>query len=131
MQIVLLAITIVLSIVLYRMLSSRRATYPFIRTTRTIRTEDNPEFYRTTETEHGLITIDRDVVIIGDQEYILKGTKEQPATAFLHLDNGKLISVNIIFPNGEKQYFIDPEYSFFTQQYNSVSDQSQHHIISF
>lgn len=131
MQIILLTITIVLSIILYRMLSSRRATYPFIRTTRIVRSEGNAD-YKSTASEHGLITIDKDVVIVEDQEYSLKGTKDNPAEAYLNLDNGKLISINIIFSNGEKQYYIDPEYGKYNAAYHSsLPDQSQHDLISF
>lgn len=129
MQIILFSITIILSIILYKMLSSRRATYPFVRTKRIIRTEGNPDFC-STETEHGLITIDGDVVIVEDQEYLLKGNKEMRASAFLHLENGKLISISISFPNGEKQYFIDPEHGVFTLPYRQVSDSSQHPLIT-
>lgn len=76
MQIFLLSVTVILAIILYRMLSSQRATYPFIRTTRIDRTDEEAE-YLTTEAEQGLITIDHDVVIVEGQEYSLKGKKEK------------------------------------------------------
>src|SRR5687768_5782453 len=101
MQIVLLLITVVLCIVLYRMLSSQRATYPFIRTTRLSRTEDDAE-YLTTEAEHGLITIDQDIVIVEGHEYSLKARKGQDADAYLNVDSGKLISICIKLPDGDK-----------------------------
>lgn len=130
MQIFLLSITVILSVVLYRMLSSQRATYPFIRTTRIDRTEDDAE-YLTTEAEQGLITIDHDVVIVEGQEYSLKAKQEQHAEAYLNIDNGKLVSIGIRLKDGEKLYFIDPEHSLFASYQRSMSDSHTHQLFSF
>ena len=119
MQIFLLSLTVLLSVVLYRMLSSSRATYPFVRTTRTFRTEDDAE-YLTTESEQGLITIDQDVVIVEGHEYSLRSSREKDAEAWLNIDGGKLISITIRLGDGEKLYFIDPEHSLFAQYDRSV-----------
>lgn len=129
MQIFLLSVTVILAIILYRMLSSQRATYPFIRTTRVDRTDEEAE-YLTTEAEQGLITIDHDVVIVEGQEYSLKGKKGEDAEAYLNIDNGKLISIGIRVNNGEKLYFIDPEHSLFSNYQRSVTDGS-HQLFSF
>lgn len=132
MQIILLAITVILSIILYRMLSSQTATYPYIRTTRISTTEDDAE-YMTTEAEQGLITIDHDMVIVEGQEYTLKAIDDYDTPqAYLNIDNGKLLSIGIRFHDGEKQFFIDPEHSLYNNQYHSrLPDQSHHHIFSF
>jgi hypothetical protein len=132
MQIVLLLITVFLSIILYKLLSSNRATYPFIRTTRLERTEDNSE-YLTTEAEEGLITIDKDVVIVEGNEYSLKAQKGSEAQAYLTIDNGKLVSISIRSANGEKLYFIDPEHSLYANPYTDRirNSHSHRHIFSF
>jgi len=130
MQIFLLSVTVVLSIVLYRMLSSNRATYPFIKTTRTSRSDDGAE-YTTSEAEQGLITIDQDVVIVEGQEYSLTAKKDGQAEAYLNIANGKLVSVNIRLENGEKLYFIDPGHSLFLSYQQSLTDTNAHHIFSF
>ncbi len=130
MQYFLLSVTVVLAIVLYRMLSSQRTTYPFIRTTRIDRTEDDAE-YLTTEAEQGLITIDHDVVIVEGQEYSLKAKKGLDSEAFLNVDNGKLISIGIRLRDGEKLFFIDPEHSLVSNYRQSVTDTHTHHIFSF
>ena len=116
MQLFLLSVVVILSIVLYKMLSSYRATYPFIRTTRLTRTENDSEFL-TTEAEQGLITIDKDSVIVDGTEYSLKTGKNRDAEAYLTIDGGKLISVSIYLPDGEKLFFIDPEHSLFANPY--------------
>jgi hypothetical protein len=132
MQIFLLSVVVILSIVLYKMLSSYRATYPFIRTTRLTRTDDNSEFL-TTETEHGLITIERDTVVVDGTEYGLSTKKGKEAEAYLTIDGGKLISVSIRLTDGEKLFFIDPEHSLFANPYHhNMSEGSAHrHIFSF
>lgn len=113
------------------MLSSYRATYPFIKTTRLISTDEG-EQYITTESEQGLITIDQDTVIVEDQEYSLKSKKGKQTEAFLNIESGKLISISIKFLDGEKLYFIDPEHSLFsnTYQHNISNPHNQHHIFS-
>lgn len=130
MQIFLLSVTVILAIILYRMLSSQRATYPFIRTTRIDRTIEDAE-YLTTEAEQGLITIDHDVVIVEGQEYSLRGKKGEPAEAYLNVDNGKLVSIGIRLEGGEKLYFIDPEHSLFANYQRSFSDTHTHQLFSF
>ena len=132
MQIVLLLITVLLSIILYRLLSSYRATYPFVKTTRLERTEDHSE-YLTTEAEEGLITIDKDVVIVEGNEYSLKAHQGMEAQAYLKIDNGKLVSVSIRTQGGEKLYFIDPEHSLYANPYTDRvrNSQSQRHIFAF
>jgi len=129
MQIFLLSVTVILSIILYRMLSSRRATYPFVRTTRIDRTEEDAE-YLTTEAEQGLITIDHDVVIVEGQEYSLKTKKGEHAEAYLNVDNGKLISISIRLKEGEKLYFIDPEHSVFASYQRSMTDSHTHQLFA-
>src|SRR5690606_14020606 len=129
MQIFLLSVTVILSIVLYRMLSSQRTTYPFIRTTRIDRTEDDAE-YLTTDAEQGLITIDHDVVIVEGQEYSLRAKKQQDAEATLNIDNGKLVSISIRLKYGEKLYFIDPEHSMFASYQRSMTDTHSHQLFS-
>ena len=129
MQIFLLSVTLLLAIILYKMLSSQRITYPFIRTTRIDRTENDSE-YLTTEAEQGMITIDHDVVIVEGQEYSLKGKKGQSSEAYLNIANGKLISIGIRLKDGEKLYFIDPEHSRFASYQRSVSDSHTHQLLS-
>ncbi|HRO42628.1 MAG TPA: hypothetical protein PL009_07320 [Flavipsychrobacter sp.] len=129
MQIFLLFVTVILSIILYRMLSSQRTTYPFVRTTRVDRTEDDAE-YLTTEAEQGLITIDQDVVIVEGQEYSLKAKNQENAEAYLNIDNGKLISIGIRLKVGEKIYFIDPEHSLFANYQRSMTDTHTHQLFS-
>lgn len=111
MQLVLVIVTFILAIVLYRMLNSRRTTYPFVKVTR--RFNDTEEEYTATEHEHGYVTIDHDTVIIEGQEYHLKIHNGTNANAYLKVDSGKLISVNLVMPDGEKEFFIDPEYGIF------------------
>lgn len=130
MQIFLLSVTFLLAIVLYRMLSSQRATYPFIRTTRIDRTEQDAEYY-TTEAEQGLITIDQDVVIVEGQEYSLSARKGEAPEASLSVNNGKLVSISIRLKTGEKLFFIDPEHSFFANYQRSLSDTQSHQLFSF
>jgi len=129
MQLFLLSVTIILSVVLYRMLSSNRTTYPFLRTTRVSRSDDD-EAYRTTEAEQGLITIDHDIVIVEGQEYSLKEKKGNAAEAYLNIANGKLVSVGIKLNEGEKLYFIDPEHSLFSSYERTLND-SNAHLFSF
>jgi len=130
MQLFLLSITLILSVILYRMLSSRRATYPFIRTTRISRTDSDAE-YHTTESEQGLITIDHDIVIVDGEEYSLKTKKGQVSEAYLNIDAGKLISIGIRLNNGEKLYFIDPEHSLYSNYQRSIDNSHSHRIFSF
>ena len=132
MQIVLLLITVLLSIILYRLLSSYRATYPFIRTTRLERTEDRSE-YLTTEAEEGIITIDKYVIIVEGNEYSLKTHQGVEAQAYLTIDNGKLVSVSIRTQGGEKLYYIDPEHSFYANPYTDRirNSPSHRHIFAF
>ncbi|MBS1589459.1 MAG: hypothetical protein JST52_07565 [Bacteroidetes bacterium] len=130
MQIILLAVVAILSIVLYRMLSGHRATYPFVRTTRVSRTEADSQYY-TTEAEHGLITIDDDIVIVDGQEYSLRPKNESKAEASLQVDNGKLVSIHIQMDEGEKIFFIDPEHSLFSNYRRSYSNSEVRHIFSF
>ncbi|RYE51547.1 MAG: hypothetical protein EOP48_18055 [Sphingobacteriales bacterium] len=113
MQIFLLLLIIILSIILYRLLSSNKVTFPYIRTTRLNRTEDNTE-YMATESEHGLITIDQDILIVEGEEYSLKPKKDLPAEAYLIINSGRLISVCLRLEDGEKHYFIDPEHNLYT-----------------
>lgn len=111
MQLALVVFTFLLAIVLYRMLNSRRTTYPFVKVTRKF--TDAEEDYTATEHEHGYVTIDHDRVIIEGQEYDLKAHNGMAAAAYLKVDAGKLISVSLVMPDGEKEFFIDPEYSIF------------------
>lgn len=130
MQLILLSVTFILSAILYKMLSSHRTTYPYIRTTRIQRTSDDAE-YLTTEAENGMITIDHDTVIVEGHEYSLKAKKGNEAQAFLNLNSGKLISIGIRTNDGEKMYFIDPEHSLFNAYQRSMRDTHTHHIFSF
>jgi uncharacterized protein YxeA len=126
MQIALVIVTFLLAVLLYRMLNSRRTTYPYVKVTR--RFVEGEEDYTATEHEHGHITIDHDLVIIEGHEYNLKAENGHPAVAYLKVEAGKLISVNLILPDGEKEFFIDPEYSIFTvASYNrKFSDKHSH-----
>ncbi len=130
MQIFLLSVTVILAIVLYRMLSTQRATYPFIRTTRIDRTDNHTE-YLTTEAEQGMITIDNDTVIIEGNEYTMRPQKGKEIEAYLNVENGKLISIGIKTLQGEKIYFIDPEHSVFFRYKRSVADSHSHQMLSF
>lgn len=118
MQIILLTITVILTIILYKMLSNRVASYPFIRTTRIVVTDDE-QSYQTTESEHGLLTIDNNIVIIDGHEYSLKGSAESKPEAYLSVKGNNLISVGITYSNGEKVFFIDPDHSLFTNPYQA------------
>ena len=111
MQLALIVVTFILAIVLYRMLNSRRTTYPFVKVTR--RYTEQGEEYSATEHEHGYVTIDHDLVIIEGHEYHLKSHNGTQASAYLKVDGTKLISVNLVMQDGEKEFFIDPEYSIF------------------
>lgn len=115
------------------MLSSQRATFPYIRTTRLSRTEDDAE-YSTTDAEQGLITIDHETVIVEGQEFSLKSKKGMVPEAYLNVEAGKLISICIRYEGDEKFYYIDPEHSLFTgYTTDTISDSAshQHHIFSF
>jgi hypothetical protein len=133
MQVILLIITVILSVILYRMLSSQRATFPYIRTTRLSRAEDDSE-YSTTEAEQGLITIDHETVIVEGQEFSLKSRKGMPPEAYLNVDSGKLISICIRYDGEEKFYYIDPDHSLFPGYITdaiSNAPSHHHHIFSF
>jgi hypothetical protein len=133
MQILLLAITFTLSLLLYKLLSGYRASYPFIRTTRISRSDKGEEFL-TTESEHGLVTIEKDAVIIEGREYSLVGRKGQQPEALLNLNAGKLISITIYHSNGdEKLFLIDPHHSLFFKSYHETASgsESHRHIFSF
>ncbi len=133
MQILLLIITILLAVILYRMLSSQRVSYPFIRTTRIFRAEDNTE-YTATEAEEGMITIDHDMVIVEGQEYSLKNTRGNKAQAFLNIEDDKLISISIRLEDGEKSYFIDPTHNLYPGHIGESVTNSSHqqsHILAF
>lgn len=129
MQIFLLSVTVILAIVLYRMLSVRRATYPFVRTTRISRTENGAEFLAT-EAEQGIITVDNDVVIVEGVEYALKENKNRRVQASLNIDNGKLISISIKLADGEKLYFVNPEHNLFSDYQESLSESKVHYTFS-
>lgn len=121
MQIFLLTVTFILAVILYKMLSSRRTTYPFVRTTRVTHADNSAE-YLTTEAEQGLITIDKDTVIIEGLEYSLKSKKGRESKAFLNVESGKLISIGIRLQDGEKLYFIDPAHSLYSNYSDASSD---------
>jgi hypothetical protein len=129
MQIFLLTVTFILAVILYKMLSSRRATYPFIRTTRITR-GDNSSEYLTTEAEQGLITIDKDAVIIEGVEYSLKGKKGKESKAFLNVEGGKLISIGIRLSDGEKVYFIDPAHSLYSNYSEASGSTETRHLFA-
>jgi len=128
MQIFLLTVTFILAVVLYKMLSSRRATYPFIRTTRITRGDSSE--YLTTEAEQGLITIDKDAVIIEGVEYSLKGEKGKESKAFLNVEGGKLISIGIRLSDGEKVYFIDPAHSLYSNYSEASGSTETRHLFA-
>ena len=131
MQLILLLITLLLSVVLYRLLSHSRTTYPFVRTTRVFRREGHSE-YSTTEAEEGLITIDSDKVIIDGHTYVTRPDRGRPAEASFTIEDGKLICITIALPNGEKQYHIDPDHSLFVNPYaENISRSPSHHVFSF
>lgn len=119
MQIILLAIIVILSIVLYRMLSLQRVTYPYIRTSRTSHTEDNKE-YLVAEAEEGMITIDQDTVIVEGQEYSLKARRGEEAEAFLNIQDGRLVSIGIRGEGEEKIFFIDPDHNLIAGKYRQL-----------
>lgn len=129
MQLILLTITVILSIVLYKMLSGRAASFPFVRTTRMVITDDG-QSYQTTEAEHGMLTIDRNVVIIDGQEYSLKGKETNAAEAYLTIQEGKLVSVSIKHLKGEKIFFIDPEHSLYAAPYQKQVGNEQRALLS-
>jgi|GEM_PF-843506 len=110
MQLILLLLIIILSLILYRLLSSRKVTYPYIRTTR-IATAGDLAGSRTTEPETGLITIDNDTLIVEGEEYSLKPRKGGAPQACLNIEENKLISVSVLMENGEKLFFIDPQHN--------------------
>ena len=131
MQLILLLITFLLSVVLYRLLSHSRATYPFVRITRVLRTDGNAE-YIATEAEEGLITIDGERVIIDGHTYVTRPVNDRAAEASFTIEDGKLICITIALPNGEKQYHIDPDHSLFVNPYaENISHSPSHHIFSF
>jgi hypothetical protein len=128
MQILLLAIIIVLSIVLYKMLSTQRVTYPFVRTSRITHTEDNKE-YMVAEAEEGLITIDKDTVIVEGLEYSLKERKGEQPQAFLTIQDGRLLSIGIRADDEEKLFFIDPDHNLIAGKITQVFAQPQQNFI--
>ncbi len=108
MQIILLVVIIILSVILYRMLSTRRMTFPFIRVSRKLRNDHEKEF-TIAEAEDGIITIDEDTVIVEGLEYSLKPKKGATPEAYLNIENGRLISIAILLDEEERIFFIDPE----------------------
>lgn len=109
MQIVLLFVIFVLSVILFRLLSSQKITYPYIRTTRLIRKDGNE--FATTESEMGLLTIDQNFVIVDGEEYHLKQQPDGEVEAILNIDNNRLLSVCIYLEDGEQLFIIDPEHN--------------------
>lgn len=108
MQGVLLVLIAVLAIVLYKLLSGQKLTYTYIRTTKKELSEnENSEFFLS-EQENGFLTIDKNMLIVEEEEYALKGENDLPPEAFLNIQDGKLISVKVRLIDGEKNYFIDP-----------------------
>ena len=130
MQLILLFVTFLLSVVLYRLLSHSRATYPFVRITRVFRRDGQSE-YITTEAEEGLITIDSERVIIDGHTYDTRPVKGRAAEASFTIEDGKLICITIALFNGEKQYHIDPDHSLFVNPYaENISRSPSHHVFS-
>jgi len=130
MQYVLLFLIVFLSIILYKLLSERKVTYSFIRTRkRLIGQEFNGD--DTDEIENGLIIIDKDILIVEGEEYLLKSKMGLPPEATLNIQKNKLLSVKVMMENGEKIYFIDPENNICNIQItNSYSDSSPSYIFS-
>lgn len=111
-------------------MSERKVTYSFIRTRkRLIGQEFNGD--DTDEIENGLIIIDKDILIVEGEEYLLKSKMGLPPEATLNIQKNKLLSVKVMMENGEKIYFIDPENNICNIQItNSYSDSSPSYIFS-
>ncbi len=110
MQILLLAIIVILSVVLYRMLSTRRVSYPYTKVSRRSTGSDTND-YLIAEADEGIITIDEDTIIVEGQEYSLKGKKGNASEAFLNIREDRLISVGIRVGDEVKMFFIDPQHN--------------------
>lgn len=108
MQYVLLILIVFLSIILFKLLSERKVIYSYIRTRKRLIGQDfNGD--ETDEIENGLIIIDKDILIVEGEEYLLKSKMGLPPEAILNIQKNKLLNVKVILENGEKIYFIDPE----------------------
>lgn len=111
-------------------MSERKVTYSFIRTRkRLIGQEFNGD--DTDEIENGLIIIDKDILIVEGEEYLLKSKMGLPPEAVLNIQKNRLITVKVMMENGEKIYFIDPENNICNIQItNSYTDSSPSYIFS-
>ncbi len=130
MQYVLLFLIVFLSIILYKLLSERKLTYSFIRTRKRLIGRDfNGD--ETDEIENGLIIIDKDILIVEGEEYLLKSKMGLLPEAVLNIQKNRLITVKVMMENGEKIYFIDPENNICNIQItNSYTDSSPLYIFS-
>ncbi len=95
-----------LSIALYRMLSRGGKTYSYTRAQSISFLSDGSEHVVQEENPGSIIITNRTVMIDG-LEYIYKPTGDEAVQALLDYDENGLRSVKVLFPEGEKQYFID------------------------
>ena len=104
MQILLIILALALFYVLYRLLRQDKA-YSYTRTTVISYQSDGTE-YITTNDESGEIIVTSDVVMIDGTGYKYKTMDSRKTEAIMHYAKGKLRSVSILLPIGEKSYFI-------------------------
>lgn len=106
MQPVLLIIAGVLSVALYRMLSRGGKTYSYTRTQTISFLSDGSE-HVVQGVETGSIIITNKTVLIDGLEYCYKPMEGEALQAILEYDDNGLMSVRVLLPDGEKQYFVE------------------------
>ena len=104
MQFLLIILSVVILFVLYKLLRQNK-TYTYTRTTVISYQPDGTEYITTTD-ETGMVIVTHNMVKIDGTGYFYNTMDSHKAEAILHYAKGKLRSVNIILPIGEKSYFI-------------------------
>jgi hypothetical protein len=125
MQNALLILICILALLLYKLLSSKKINFVYIRTTHKEYNNKNTVSFISSN-EKGLITIDKHIVIVEDEEYSLIEYKNNPTEAELLIENNRLINIKVKLRDGEKVYFIDPENNFFNLQKENFHVKKEH-----
>jgi hypothetical protein len=104
MQIIFFILAVGILVVLY-MMTRQKKTYTYTRVTVISYQSDGTE-YITTSDKTGSIDLTNATVKIDNKIYKHKTLDSRKAEAVLHYANGRLRSVSILLPIGEKSYFI-------------------------
>lgn len=108
MEIILLSIITVLSIILFKMLQSKGAVFPFYKIVYSAYSEKKWKIIEE-KADKGYITVYSGKVIFEGNKYLIK-KKEKAGRAKLNIQDENLSSIVLFTEGGSAEFFIDPEF---------------------